>query len=128
MIDVSPPPAIVQLAQAQAPAAQAPAAPPPAAQPPAAQPPAAEAPRVEVKPLDVGRYLPDGALSATVIVTVTPPTGTVAIYTPGFEDSPVVFHGRRMTGEIRLNGPTVYVHLEDGATDFQIQYLNWRQP
>ncbi len=139
MIDMHPPPAYVQMVQAEAPRSEAPAAGAPqvitpelgAPQPEAPQPAAPNAnepPRVEVKPLDVGRYLPDTAISATVVVTVTPPTGTVVIYTPGMESSPAIFKGPKTSGEIRLNGRTVYVYLEDGATDFTIQYLDWREP
>jgi hypothetical protein len=108
MIDMHPPPAYVQMAQAEE-------APNPD-----------QPPQIEVKPLDVGRYLPDNAMYATIIITVTPPTGTIVIYTPGYEGSPVVFRGPKTSGEIHLNGPTVYVHLEDGATDFEVQYLEWR--
>jgi hypothetical protein len=33
-----------------------------------------------------------------------------------------------MGGEVRLAGPYLYVKLIDGATSFQIQYLQWREP
>jgi hypothetical protein len=143
MIDMHPPPAYIQIAQKQTPGVGqplqlVPSQPPPSAPsaPPAAdqsqpqpQPPGDSQPaKVEVIPLDVGRYLPHTALFATIVVTVVPPTGTVEIYTPGFEDSPAIFKGPKTSGEIRLNGPTVYVHLENGATSYEVEYLSWHEP
>jgi hypothetical protein len=147
MIDMHPPPAYIQIAQKPAPGAgqplqlapsqpqppAAPAAPPP---PPSAdqgqpQPPPlsdSQPERIEVTPLDVGRYLPPTATYATIIVTVVPPTGTVEIYVPGSEDSPVMFRGPNTAGEIRLNGPTAYVRLKNGATSYEVEYLSWREP
>ena len=143
MIDMHPPPAYIQIAQKPAPGAGQPLQllpsqpPQPAAAPP--QPPAVdqsrppppgdiEPERIEVTPLDVGRYLPPTATYATIIVTVVPPTGTVEIYTAGSEDSPVIFRGPKTAGEIRLNGPTAYVRLKNGATSYEVEYLSWREP
>ena len=78
--------------------------------------------------VDVSQYIPDTATRVTIIVSITPPTGSVLIYPPGYEDYPYVFKGPKMSGEIRLSGPFVYVQLADGATAFQIQYLNYIQP
>jgi len=153
LIDMPVPPAYIQLVQAPSPPLRLAPNPPPAATPPPGQSPpppspyqpigpglyppeqpAAAAPsedqaqQVEVTPLEVGRYPPHTALYATLIITVTPSTGTVAVYTPGFEDSPVLFRGPKTSGEIRLNGPTVYVHLQDGATAYSVQYLSYREP
>jgi len=144
MIDMHPLPAYIQIAQKPTPGVgqplqlvpsqppQPPAAPPP---PPAAgqsqpQPPPGDSQpeRIEVTPLDVGRYLPPTATYATIIVTVVPPTGTVEIYTPGSEDAPVIFRGPKTAGEIRLNGPTAYVRLKNGATSYEVEYLSWREP
>ena len=144
MIDMHPPPAYIKIAQKPAPGVgqplqlvpsqpqppAAPATPPP---PPAAdqgQPPPADSQpeRIEVTPLDVGRYLPPTALYATIIVTVVPPTGTVEIYVPGSEDAPVIFKGPKTAGELRLNGPTAYVRLKNGATSYEVEYLSWREP
>jgi len=141
MIDMHPPPAYIQIAQKPTPGAgqplqlmpsqppQPPAAPPAAAQS-QPQPPASDSQpeQIEVTPLDVGRYLPPTATYATIIVTVVPPTGTVEIYTPGSEDSPVIFRGPKTAGEIRLNGPTAYVRLKNGATSYEVEYLSWREP
>ncbi|HLN36614.1 MAG TPA: hypothetical protein VK337_02465 [Xanthobacteraceae bacterium] len=141
MIDMHPPPAYIQIAQKPTPGAgqplqlmpsqppQPPAAPAAAAQS-QPQPPASDSQpeQIEVTPLDVGRYLPPTATYATIIVTVVPPTGTVEIYTPGSEDSPVIFRGPKTAGEIRLNGPTAYVRLKNGATSYEVEYLSWREP
>jgi hypothetical protein len=143
VIDMHPPPAYIQIAQKPTPGAGQPLQllpsqpPQPAAAPP--QPPAVdqsrppppgdiEPERIEVTPLDVGRYLPPTALYATIIVTVVPPTGTVEIYVPGSEDTPVIFRGPKTAGEIRLNGPTAYVRLKNGATSYEVEYLSWREP
>jgi hypothetical protein len=141
-----PPPAYVQIAQKQTPGvgqplqlvpsqppqpSSAPPAPPAPPAPNQSQPPPSvdsQPERIEVTPLDVGRYLPPTALYATIIVTVVPPTGTVEIYVPGSEDTPVVFRGPKTAGEIRLNGPTAYVRLKDGATGYDVEYLSWREP
>src|SRR5580693_5588310 len=117
MIDMHPPPAYIQIAQKQTPGASqplqlVPSQPPqPAAPPPPPAPPA-----------------PPTATYATIIVTVVPPTGTVEIYVPGSEDAPVIFRGPKTAGEIRLNGPTAYVHLKNGATSYEVEYLSWREP
>jgi hypothetical protein len=140
MIDMHPPPAYIQIAQKETPRggqplqlvpSQPPAAPaaPPAADQSQLPPPGDIQPeRIEVTPLDVGRYLPPTALYATIIVTVVPPTGTVEIYVPGSEDAPVIFKGPKTAGEIRLNGPTAYVRLKNGATAYEVEYLSWREP
>jgi hypothetical protein len=141
MIDMHPPPAYIQIAQKETPGVGqplqlVPSQPQPPAAPPAAdqgqpQPPPlsdSQPERIEVTPLDVGRYLPPTALYATIIVTVVPPTGTVEIYTPGSEDAPVIFKGPKTAGEIRLNGPTAYVRLKNGATSYEVEYLSWREP
>jgi hypothetical protein len=142
MIDMHPPPAYIEIAQKQAPSVgqplqlvpsqppQPPSAPPAAdqSQPQQLPPSDSQPERIEVTPLDVGRYLPPTATYATIIVTVVPPTGTVEIYTPGSEDSPVVFRGPKTAGEIRLNGPTAYVRLKNGATSYEVEYLSWREP
>jgi hypothetical protein len=141
MIDMHPPPAYIQIAQKPTPGvgqplqlvpsqpSQPPAAPPAAAQSQPQPPPSDSQPeRIEVQPLDVGRYLPPTATYATIIVTVVPPTGTVEIYTLGSEDSPVIFRGPKTAGEIRLNGPTAYVRLKNGATSYEVEYLSWREP
>jgi len=99
-----PPPAIIELAQAES----APAAP------------------VEPAPakVDVSRYIPDRA----VAVTVTPGTGSAYVYAPGHENQGTLFKGPRSLDEVRLDGPTLLVKLYGGATSFDIQYTNYRQP
>jgi hypothetical protein len=120
MAELGPPPvAYVQLDRIRV--AQVAPAQPEQAQPEEAPPP----PPVKV---DVSQYIPDSAIRVTVIVSVTPPTGSVLIYPPGYEDYPYLFKGPKMSGEIRLSGPTLYVKLVDGATAFNIQYLNYIQP
>jgi hypothetical protein len=143
MIDMHPPPAYIQIAQKQTPGvgqplqlvpsqpSQPPATPAAPTAPPQSQPlpPSDSQPeQIEVTPLDVGRYLPPTALYASIIVTVVPPTGTVEIYVPGSEDAPVIFRGPKSAGEIRLNGPTAYVRLKNGATSYEVEYLSWREP
>ena len=140
MIDMHPPPAYMQIAQKPTPGVgqplqlvpsqppPAPAAPPAAAQSQPLPPGDIQPERIEVTPLDVGRYLPPTATYATIIVTVVPPTGTVEIYTLGSEDLPVIFRGPKTAGEIRLNGPTAYVRLKNGATSYEVEYLSWREP
>ena len=107
MMDL-PPPAYLQLVQAEA------------------QP---EAGAVEPTPIkvDVRQYVPDRAISVTMIVSVTPPTGTAVVYAPGYEKYPTIFKGPRSMDEVRLDGPIVYVKLY-GATEFEIQYTNYRMP
>jgi hypothetical protein len=147
-IDVPAPPAFVQLVQApSAPLHVVPSQPPPSQPPgqnqlppipdqvgPGLYPPPQAAPgegepeQIDVTPLDVGRYVPWNALYVTLVITVAPPSGTVAVYTPGFEAAPVLFRGPKTSGEIRLNGPTVYIHLQDGATGYSVEYLSYRVP
>jgi hypothetical protein len=105
-MDMSPPPAIVQLAQNEA---------------------APEAP-VEPAPIEVNvsKYIPDSAFAVTMIVTLTPPTGQAVVYAPGHENEATLFRGPRSIDEVRLSGPIIYVKLY-GATSFDIQYTNYRQ-
>jgi hypothetical protein len=106
-MDMHPPPAYVQLAQAEI---------------------EPEAP-VEPTPIkvDVRKYIPESATSVTMIVTLTPPTGQAVVYAPGYEDYGTVFKGARSIGDLRLDGPFIFVKLY-GATSFDIQYINYRTP
>src|SRR5262252_3220665 len=106
-MDMHAPPAIVQLVQSQEPSA-APVEPTP------------------IK-VDVSKYIPESAIAVTMIVTLTPPTGQALIYAAGHESEATLFRGPRMLDEVKLWGPIVYVKLY-GATSFDIQYTNYRQP
>jgi hypothetical protein len=101
------PPALVQLAQAEVPP-DAPVEPTP----------------VEV---NVSKYVPESATAVTVIVTLVPPTGKAVIYAAGHENEGTLFKGPRSIDEIKLDGPKLFVKLY-GATSFDIQYTNYRQP
>jgi hypothetical protein len=105
-MDMQQPPAIIQVQQEEA---------------------APEAP-VEPTPIkvDVSNYIPDSALSVTMMVTLTPPTGQALIYAADHESDGTLFRGARSIDEVRLWGPIVYVKLY-GATSFDIQYTNYRQ-
>lgn len=105
-MDMQPPPALVQVAQAEAPP-NAPVEPTP----------------IEV---NVSKYIPESAISVTMIVTLTPPTGQAVIYAAGHENDGTLFKGPRSIDEVKLFGPILYVKLY-GATDFKIQYTNYRQ-
>lgn len=127
MITLHPPPAYFQVIEVQA---QAPAQPLQIAPGETQQvaPNATQREQLEVLPYDIGRYLPPTALWATIVVSVFPPTGSAAVYTPGYENTPVIFHGPKSSGEVRINGPKIYLHLEDGAASYSIEILNWREP
>jgi len=43
--------------------------------------------------LDISQLFPTTAIAATLRVTITPPSGTVLIYTPGKSGEPVKFDG-----------------------------------
>ena len=105
-MDMQPPPALVQVAQAEAPP-DAPVEPVP----------------IEV---NVSKYIPELATSVTMLVTLTPPTGQAVIYAAGHENDGTLFKGPRSIDEVKLFGPILYVKLY-GATDFKIQYTNYRQ-
>jgi hypothetical protein len=107
MMDLSPP-AYIQFAQAETPP---------------------EAPAVEPTPIkvDVRQYVPENAISVTMIVSVEPPTGTAVVYAPNNEKYATVFRGPRSMDEVRLDGTILYVKLY-GATSFEIQYTNYRVP
>jgi hypothetical protein len=105
------------------------------------QPPAAAAPPVEpvapdetaapVEPtpikVDVSKYIPEAATTATIILSLTPPTGQAYVYTEGADDNGTAFKGARSVGEIKLDGRYIYVKLY-GATSFSIQYINYHVP
>jgi hypothetical protein len=106
-MDIQPPPAFVQVAQAEAPPDQP----------------------VEPTPIkvDVSKYIPESATAVTMIVTLTPPTGQALIYAAGHENEGTLFKGPRSIDEVKLSGTVIYVKLY-GATNFDIQYTNYRQP
>jgi len=106
-MDMHPPPAFVQVAQNEVPPDQ-PVEP------------------VPVK-VDVSKYIPETATAVTMIVRLTPPTGQAVIYAAGHEREGTLFKGPRSIDEVKLDGPIVYVKLY-GATSFDIQYTNYRQP
>jgi hypothetical protein len=106
-MDMQPPPALVQVQQSEVPLA-APVEPAP----------------IEV---NVSKHIPEMATAVTMIVTLTPPTGQAVIYAAGHEKEGTLFKGPRSIDEVKLDGPIVYVKLY-GATSFDIQYTNYRQP
>jgi hypothetical protein len=106
-MDMQPPPVLVQVAPAEVPP-DAPVEPVP----------------IEV---NVSKYIPPSATAVTMIVTLTPPTGQAVIYAAGHERDGTLFKGPRSIDEVRLSGPIIYVKLY-GATNFDIQYTNYRQP
>jgi hypothetical protein len=106
-MDLQPPPAFVQIAQAEAPP-EAPVDPTP----------------IEV---NVSKYIPQSATAVTMIVTLTPPTGKAVVYAAGRENEGTLFKGPRSIDEVKLAGPIIYVKLY-GATSFDIQYINYQQP
>jgi hypothetical protein len=108
MMDLQTPPALVQTAQSEVQ-------------------PAAPVEPVPIK-VDITKYVPETATSVTMIVSVSPPTGTVVVYAPGYENYGAIFKGPRSMEEVRLAGPFVYVKLYGGAQSFEIQYTNYRQP
>jgi len=125
-----PPPPYVQLAQAQrGPLDILPRPPAAPAPPPEPAVPEEPAPPVEPTPIkvDVSQYIPEAATTATIIVSLTPPTGQAYVYTEGSENNGTVFKGARSVGEIRLDGHFIYVKLY-GATSFRIQYINYHVP
>jgi hypothetical protein len=130
-MDMHPPPAYAQLAQAQrAPLDILPSPPPQQAAPvEPAPPPDEQAAPVEPTPtkVDVSRYIPSEAITATIILTLSPPTGWALVYTEGSEDNGTVFKGGKSVGEIKLDGRYIYVKLY-GPTSFSIQYINYHVP
>jgi hypothetical protein len=124
MMDMHPPPAYatfqVQYAQA-APPADAPLQ----LVPPDDQPQTPAEP-VAIK-VNVGKYIPQEAKTATIVVSLTPPTGQALVYTEGAEANGTIFKGAKSVGDIPLDGPYIYVKLY-GATSFDIQYVNYRIP
>src|SRR5882762_4593726 len=106
-MDMQPPPAFVQVAQAEVPP-EAPVDPVP----------------IEV---NVSKYIPVSATAVTMIVTLTPPTGQAVIYAAGHERDGTLFKGPRSIDEVKLSGPMIYVKLY-GATNFDCRYTNYRQP
>jgi len=77
--------------------------------------------------VDVSQYIPEGAVTATIVLSLTPSTGQALVYTEGSEKYGTTFKGGRSVGDIQLDGRYIYVKLY-GATSFKIQYLNYRVP
>ncbi|HUI97523.1 MAG TPA: hypothetical protein VLX44_17340 [Xanthobacteraceae bacterium] len=87
-----------------------------------------EAP-VEPTPIkvDVSRHIPAEANLVTIRLTLTPPTGQALVYTEGDEKNGTVFRGGSSVGDIRLDGPYIYIKLY-AATSYSIQYITYRVP
>jgi hypothetical protein len=123
-MDMHPPPYHVQLQVQQVQAA------PPANAPLQLVPPD-DQPQAPVEPtatkVDVSKYIPAEAKTATIIVSLTPPTGQAVVYTEGSEGNGTIFKGAKSVGNITLDGRYIYVKLY-GATRFDIQYINYRIP
>jgi hypothetical protein len=122
MMDMHPPPAFAQVYVQRV---QAGTNEPLQLTPPDDQPQAPLEP-VAIK-VDVSKYIPAEAKTATIIVSLTPPTGQALVYTEGSEGSGTIFKGGRSVGDIPLDGRYIYVKLY-GATSFNIQYVNYRIP
>jgi hypothetical protein len=84
---------------------------------------------VEPTPIkvDLSRYIPAEATLVTIRLTLTPPTGQALVYTEGEEKYGTIFKGGSSIGDIRPDGPYIYIKLY-GATRFDIQYINYRVP
>jgi hypothetical protein len=125
-MDMHPPPAAYVQYQVQ----NVQAAPPPVSAPLDLAPPD-DQPQAPVEPtpvkVDVSKYIPAEAKTATIIVSLTPSTGQALVYTEGSEGSGTIFKGAKSGGDIALDGPYIYVKLY-GATSFNIQYVNYRIP
>src|SRR5258708_30297393 len=102
-MDMQPPPAFVQVAQAEVPP---------------------DAP-VDPQPIEVNvwKYIPESATSVTMIVTLTPPTGQAVIYAAGNERDGTLFKVPRSIDEVKLAGPIIYVMIYV-ATSSDFQYNN----
>ena len=124
MMDMHPPPTYAQ------PQVQYAQAAPPANEPlqltPPDDPPQAPVAPTPIK-VDVSKYIPPEAKTATIIVSLTPSTGQALVYTEGSEASGTIFKGGKSVGDIPLDGRYIYVKLY-GATSFNIQYVNYRIP
>jgi hypothetical protein len=79
-MDMQPPPAFVQFAQAEVPPDEP----------------------VEPTPIEinVSKYIPESAIVVTMIVTLSPPTGQALVYAAGHESDGTVFKGPRSIDEV----------------------------
>jgi len=101
--EMQPPPAYVQLAQADATAPEA-------------------------EQIDVTKLFPATAVSGEIRVTVIPPSGAVLIFSEGKMDEAVRFNGPASQGTVPLSGGMLYVKKVDGATDWTLEVLRWQGP
>ena len=77
--------------------------------------------------IDVAKYIPDTAITVTMIVTLDSDAASALVYAPGDEKHGTVFKGRRSIDEVRLDGPALYIKLY-GAAKYDIQYITYRMP
>jgi len=77
--------------------------------------------------IDVAKYIPDTAITVTMIVTLDSDAATALVYAPGDEKRGTVFKGRRSIDVVRLDGPVLYIKLY-GADRYDIQYITYRMP
>jgi hypothetical protein len=77
--------------------------------------------------IDVAKYIPDTAITVTMIVTLDSDAASALVYAPSDPKHGTVFKGRRTIDEVRLDGPVLYIKLY-GAAKFDIQYITYRMP
>ena len=90
-MDMQPPPAFVQVVQAEVPP-DAPVDPTP------------------IK-VNVSQYIPESANAVTMIVTLNSPTGQALIYAPGNENDATLFKGARSIDEVKKLGDITNSHV-----------------
>jgi hypothetical protein len=72
-------------------------------------------------------FPPEIAVTAKLVVEVTPKDGAVLIHTSRTGDVPIRFNGPRSEGDVPCHGREIYAQLVNGATQFKITCLGWSE-
>lgn len=74
--------------------------------------------------VDVSRYISRSASLIELKVTLKPATGTLVVYSPGYEDQQARFTAEESRGSIPFAEPILCVKATGGPFEFDIQVMS----
>jgi hypothetical protein len=74
--------------------------------------------------MDVSRYISRSASLIELKVTLKPATGTLVVYSPGYEDQQARFTAEESRGSIPFAEPILCVKATGGPFEFDIQVMS----
>lgn len=74
--------------------------------------------------VDLSQYLAKVPEEIRLQVTLRPDTGSLIVYSPGYEDRPVLFNRDNLTGSVPIAEPVICVKAMGGPFEFDIKVLS----